>query len=187
VYLLIENSEKTWAMLANSSSLQFRNSSDTVLSSSRTGFDTASGKDFEDADNIITMVFQDESTPYAASGSWSISGYRDTTGGATHKADLDAYKAAISGTPSGTNVYGHVFHLANSNYAGLKPFLQAVETSTSSEMIGIDNGVAYDLTTTQGSLANDITYSYDGNITGTSAYFRGLVVDVLEDFGFNIP
>ena len=88
------------------------------------------------------------------------------------------------GTPSGTNVYGHVFHLANSSYAGLKPFLQAVETSTSSEMIGTDNGVAYDLTTTQGSLADDITYSYDGNITGTSSYFRGLVVTVLEDFGF---
>ena len=187
VYLLIENSEKTWAMLANSSSLQFRNSSDTVLGSSRTGFDITSGKDFEDADNIITMVFQDESSPYAASTSWSISGYRDTTGGATHKADLDAYKSAISGTPSGTNVYGHVFHLDNSSYSGLKPFLQAVETSTSTEMIGTDSGVAYDLTTTQGSLADDITYSYDGNISGTSAYFRGLVVDVLEDFGFNIP
>jgi len=187
VYLLIENSEKTWAMLANSSSLSYRDSSDTLLGSARTGFDIASGKDFEDADNIITMVFQDESSPYAASTSWSISGYRSTTGGATHLADLNAYKSAISGTPSGTNVYGHVFHLDNSSYSGLKPFLQAVETSTSTEMIGTDNGVAYDLTTTQGSLADDITYSYDGNIGGTSAYFRGLVVDVLEDFGFNIP
>ena len=167
-------------MLANSSSLTYRNSSDVVLSAARTNFDTASGKNFQNADNIITMVFQDESSPYAASGSWSISGYRDTTGGAAHKADLDAYKAAIAGTPSGTNVYGHVFHLANSSYAGLKPFLQAVETSTSSEMIGTDSGVAYDLTTTQGSLADDITYSYDGNINGTSAYFRGLVTTVLE-------
>ena len=187
VYLLIENSEKTWAMLANSSSLTYRNSSDVVLSAARTNFDTASGKNFQNADNIITMVFQDESSPYAASGSWSISGYRDTTGGAAHKADLDAYKAAIAGTPSGTNVYGHVFHLANSSYAGLKPFLQAVETSTSSEMIGGSGSSAYDLTTTQGSLADNITYSYDGNINGTSAYFRGLVTTVLETFGFNIP
>jgi len=187
VYLLIENSEKTWAMLANNSSLTWRNSSDGVLGSSRTGFGVASGNDFADADNIITMVFQDESSPYAASTTFTLSGYRDTSGGASHIADLNAYKSAISGTPSGTNVYGHVFHLANSAYAGLKPFLQAVETSTSSEMIGTDSGVAYDLTTTQGSLADDITYSYDGNITGTSSYFRGLVVTVLEDFGFNIP
>ena len=83
-------------MLANNSSLTYRNSSDVVLGASRTGFGIASGNDFESADNIITMVFQDESSPYSASSTFTLSGYRDTSGGASHIADLNAYKSAIS-------------------------------------------------------------------------------------------
>lgn len=189
VYLLIENTERTWLMLANDSGLSFRDDQDNLLSNSRTGFDTGTGKDFEDADNIITMLFQDEASPYAASGSFTLEGYRTSTAGATHASDIWDLKGDIYDAKYGTdlNIYCHVFHLLNSSYPGFKPYLEEVEESTSTEFIGGSGEGAYDYTTSHSNYTDIITYSYDNSISSTAAQFTTMVKDVLGDFGFTIP
>ncbi len=128
-----------------------------------------------DADNVVSLVFQDEATNYGVTTGWT-----DVTvlsGTYSYVGDLSVFRANLDSYPPGF-YKGVIFQVANPGYPGaaeFKQFITAIQNGT-----GIYSGA--------GGLSDktDVVYKYDIIEASTAGYYLTQVTDALIELGFDL-
>ena len=173
VYLLQADSERTFRFLANKGVMYSTDENFTEIA--RTGFSTAAGKDFEYADNIVILVFQDEAASVYHSNSFSDTDNRTNS----YDSDIENLRNKINTVHNtqGLTYFGHIFHVNDDGSNPFKSFVQAVLGGQGNYFgsNGLNDSTIY---------SDPISADYDLNDGDTEIYYKNIVTTALTNMGF---
>jgi formylglycine-generating enzyme required for sulfatase activity len=137
-----------------------------IRNSKGTGLGVGVGDDFEGAKAIISLAFQDESSPYGNSATNTQS-----------QQDVSNLKAEILALPNSVLFFGHAFHVTGT--AAFKTYLQDIQNGKS--------GLSSNFTFQDEPWNEMIGFSYDLNENESTLFFRNKILEAIEDKGYQLP
>ena len=173
VFLLQADSERTFKFLANKGTMYSTDGNFDLIT--RTGFSTEEGKDFENADNIIIFVFQDE-----AENGYHTSTFSNTDAPTSqYKSDIQNLRTSINSinTISELKYFGHIFHVEDDGNNPFKSFVKAV-------LEGLGNYSGSDGLSDSTIYTERISADYDLNDGDTEIYYKNMIINALANMGF---
>ena len=137
-----------------------------IRNSKGTGLGVGVGDDFEGAKAIISLAFQDESSPYSNNAS-----------NTTSQQDVSNLKAEILALPNGVLFFGHAFHVTGTS--AFKTYLQDIQNGKS--------GLSSNFTFQDEPWSEIIGFSYDLDENESTLFFRNKILEAIEDKGYQLP
>jgi formylglycine-generating enzyme required for sulfatase activity len=130
------------------------------------GLGVGTGDDFEGAKAIISLAFQDESSPYSNNPTNTQS-----------QADITQLKADVSALPAGVLFFAHSFHVTGT--PAFKSYLQGIESGVA--------GLSSNFTLETEPWSQMFGFSYDLDENESTLYFRNKMLDAIESKGYKLP
>ena len=131
-----------------------------------TGLGVGAGDDFEGAKAIISLAFQDESSPYSNSPTNTQS-----------QADITQLKADVSALPTNVLFFAHSFHVTGT--PAFKTYLQGIENGVA--------GLSSNFTLETEPWSQMFGFSYDLDEDESTLYFRNKMLEAIESKGYKLP